>query len=328
MTTERMSKIPERDMTEPQRKALDEVMSGPRGKIAGGPFVPLLRSPGLMSPLAKVGEYLRFGSVLDKRIIELATLIAARHWSQQFEWQAHYTLALKAGLAPAIADAIAQGARPAKMAEDEEIAFELLVELAMNKSVSDRNYNRAAERFGEQGVVELVGVAGYYSMLAMVMNVARTAPLAGSDVNLLPEIPNSHTGNLMKQTEKPTGPVITRRTGDDDFKRDGLRSFAVYRDLGLQNATDGGVHAHIIRMVEPSSETTRERHAHLLDCQFFYVLKGWMKLEFDGHGEVTVHEGDCVFMPAGIKHTVLDYSVGLENLEVVMPAQFETVRVD
>ena len=118
---------------------------------------------------------------------------------------------------------------------------------------------------------------------------------------------------------------ISRSTGDGDFKGDGLRSYANYRDLGLEAATDGAVKAHIVRMIKPCTEEVRERHAHLLDLQFFYVLKGWIKIEFEGHGEFTVSEGDCVLMPAGIKHTVLDYSVGLENLEILMPARFETV---
>ena len=100
----------------------------------------------------------------------------------------------------------------------------------------------------------------------------------------------------------------------------------ICRDLGLQDATGGAVHAHIIRMVEPCGEKVRsDRHSHQLNCQFFYVLKGWMKLEFEGIGEVTAREGDCVYMPPGIKHTVLDYSPGLENLEIVMPAKFDTV---
>ena len=134
----------------------------------------------------------------------------------------------------------------------------------------------------------------------------------------------------MTQNAKQTSPlpVLSRRNGEADFKSDGLRSYARYRDLGIDQATGGAVKAHVIRMVEPCSEKVRERHMHKLDCQFFYVLKGWMKLEFEGYGEVTVNEGDCMYMPPGIKHTVLDYSLGLENLEVLIPAEFETIPVE
>ena len=110
---ERMSKLTPENMTEGQRKAAAELASGPRGEVRG-PFNVLLRSPELMSPLQKVGEYLRFRCQLDRRIAEMATLIAARHWTQVYEWNAHHPLALKAGLKPEIAQAIAEGRRPTR----------------------------------------------------------------------------------------------------------------------------------------------------------------------------------------------------------------------
>src|ERR1044071_3916835 len=109
---ERMGHIAAETMTEAQRKAAAELASGPRGEVRG-PFNVLLRSPELMSPLQKVGEYLRFKCQLDRRIAEMATLIAARQWTQNYEWSAHHPLALKAGLKPAIAQAIADGRPPA-----------------------------------------------------------------------------------------------------------------------------------------------------------------------------------------------------------------------
>src|SRR5688572_925540 len=178
MPPERLPRIPPEKMTEAQKKAAAEIASGPRGELRG-PFIALLRSPDLMTQVQHVGEYLRFKCPLDRRIMEFATLIAARFWSQAYEWQSHYKHAMKAGLAPAIADALAEGRRPVGMAEDEEIVYELLTESLHNKSVSDATYARALAKFGEAGVVDLVAITGYYLMLAMVLNMARIALPAG-----------------------------------------------------------------------------------------------------------------------------------------------------
>ena len=182
---ERMPRIPPEKMTEAQKKAAAELAAGPRGELRG-PFIALLRSPGLLGSVQKVGEYLRFNCPLDRRVSELATLIAARFWTQQYEWQAHREHAMKAGLDPAIADAIAEGRRPQGMKQDEEIVYELLTETLHNKSVSDATYARAVAKFGEAGVVDLVGLAGYYLMLALIMNMARTALPAGKSPQLAP----------------------------------------------------------------------------------------------------------------------------------------------
>src|SRR3954452_23793937 len=155
---ERMGPLTPENMTDLQKKAAEELASGPRGSVRG-PFNVLLRSPELMSPLQKVGEYLRFKCQLDRRIAELATLIAARQWTQVYEWSAHHPLALKAGLKPEIADAIAEGRRPTGMAADEEIVYDLLTETFQNRSVSDVTYERALKQFGEQNLVDLVTIA-------------------------------------------------------------------------------------------------------------------------------------------------------------------------
>src|SRR6185312_16158376 len=120
---ERMPAIAGDKMTAAQKQAAAEIAAGPRGGFKG-PFIPLLRSPELMSRVQKVGEYVRFMCPLDKRIGEFAAIIAARHWNQQFEWWAHYQQALAAGLSPAIADAVGEGRRPSAMAEDEEIVYD------------------------------------------------------------------------------------------------------------------------------------------------------------------------------------------------------------
>ena len=172
--SERMPPIAPDELTEAQKKAVADIAAGPRGELPR-PFVAFLRSPGLMEPVQKIGEYLRYGCKLERRIMEFATLIAARAWTQQYEWQAHHGLAIKAGLKPEIAQAVAEGRRPAGMAADEEAVYELLTEVLRNQCVSDATYARAVALFGESGVVDLVGLAGYYVLLAMVMNTARTA---------------------------------------------------------------------------------------------------------------------------------------------------------
>jgi 4-carboxymuconolactone decarboxylase len=182
---ERMPPLAPENMTPAQKKAAADIASGPRGELPR-PFVAFLRSPGLMEPVQKMGEYLRYGCTLDRRVMEFATLIAARSWTQQYEWQAHHGLALKAGLNPEIAQAVAEGRRPAGMAADEEAAYELLTEVLRNQCVSDATYARAIAVFGEPGVVDLVGLAGYYVLLAMVMNTARTALPPGTQPPLRP----------------------------------------------------------------------------------------------------------------------------------------------
>jgi 4-carboxymuconolactone decarboxylase len=170
---DRMPPIPPENMTEAQKKAVDEFRAARNAGVTG-PFVPLLRSPEVMNRARAMGDYLRFKSVLPPRLSEFAILIAAREWTQHYEWDAHYTLAMKAGLNPAVAASLAEGRRPAAMAEDEDIVYTLCTELHRTKDVSDATYRRAVAKFGEQGVIDIVGIQGYYTLLAMVMNTTHT----------------------------------------------------------------------------------------------------------------------------------------------------------
>jgi len=182
---DRMPPIAADKMTDAQKKAAEEVVAGPRGSLVG-PFVPLLRSPEFMSRLQKTGEYLRFNTKLGSSISEFIILVTARQWTQQFEWDTHYSLALKAGVKAETAAAVAEGRRPTGMSADEEIVYDFLAELRQNQSVSDATYSRAIKRFGEQGVIDMIGIAGYYSILAMIMNVARTPLPPGKTPPLSP----------------------------------------------------------------------------------------------------------------------------------------------
>jgi uncharacterized RmlC-like cupin family protein len=113
-----------------------------------------------------------------------------------------------------------------------------------------------------------------------------------------------------------------------DFQRDGLRSYALYRDLGIAAASGGLCQAHVIRLLQPCTDEVRKRHLHEPELQLIYVLRGWIKNEFEGEGVQMMSAGSCWLQPPGIKHTVLDYSADAELLEIIVPADFKTVEVD
>jgi 4-carboxymuconolactone decarboxylase len=178
------------EMTPAQRALADAIRSGPRAAVAGSaanantnsmgsPFNVFLRSPELGDSLQKTGSYIRFKSTLGMRLNEMAILITARHWNSQYEWYAHHRLALQAGLNPKVAEDIAQGRRPSGTQPDEEIVYNFSHELHNNKRVSDATYKAAVDQFGEQGVMDLIGVLGYYTLVSMVLNVDRT-PIPGN----------------------------------------------------------------------------------------------------------------------------------------------------
>ena len=126
-----------------------------------------------------MGEYLRYRCELSGRLSELAILIVARDWSQDFEFGAHRKHALKAGVADATIVAIIEGRRPDALPDDEQIVWDFVTELTRTKRVSDTTYARALAAFGERGTIDLAGIVGYYSLLAMTMNVARVPPPDG-----------------------------------------------------------------------------------------------------------------------------------------------------
>ncbi|HEV8096430.1 MAG TPA: carboxymuconolactone decarboxylase family protein [Burkholderiales bacterium] len=185
---DRMPPLGAEAMSEEQKQAATELAAGPRGGVRG-PFIPLLRSPELMGCLQKVGEVLRYRSSLAPKLNELVMLIVAREWTQQFEWQVHLPLAIEAGLDPAITAAVAEGRRPRGLAEDEELAWDFCNELARTRGVSDATYARAAALLGERGLIDLLGLVGYFTTVAMVMNVAHTPPPRNTQDALLRAFP-------------------------------------------------------------------------------------------------------------------------------------------
>ncbi len=172
---ERMPPLSNNAMSPAQRAAAAALSAGPR-KGVKGPFVPLLRTPELMDRLQKVGEYLRFQSSLPPRISEIIMLIVARDWTQQFEWAVHTTLGRQAGLGEDSIRALAEGRRPPAMQRDETVAYDFCEELLRTRGVCEVTYQRAAGAFGEHGVMDIVGVLGYFITVSMAMNVAHTPP--------------------------------------------------------------------------------------------------------------------------------------------------------
>jgi 4-carboxymuconolactone decarboxylase len=184
-SAERMPALPADGLTEAQAAAA-AAFEAERGVPVFGPFVPLLRSPELMLCASRMGLYLRYGSALPLRISEFSILIVARDWSQPVEWAIHHPIALKAGVAPETAQALAEGRRPDTMSADEALAYAFSTELMRNRAVSDATYAAVVARFGEQGAIDLTGINGYYALLAMTMNVARTAVPEGGSAPLPP----------------------------------------------------------------------------------------------------------------------------------------------
>ena len=182
---DRMPPIPADRLTDAQKKAIEEFKAA-RAVDISGPFVPLLRSPEVMSRARAMGDYLRFKSSLPPRLSEFVILLTARRWTQQYEWHAHMPLALQGGLKDEIVAAIAAGRRPAAMAADEAAIYELWDEVQRNQGASDATYANARDKIGEQGIIDVLGITGYYTTLAMVMNTARTPLPAGVAPPLAP----------------------------------------------------------------------------------------------------------------------------------------------
>lgn len=160
------------EMNGAQQTMVTDLLSGDRGGV-GGPFNVLLRSPEMGNLAQKFGASMRYHSSMPSPLNEMAIIMTAREWTSQYEWYAHKRAALQAGLPQAIVDAIAKGQRPATMTNDERIAYDFCSELLKKHEVSDATFKATKDRFGERGVVDLIGVMGYYHLVAMALNVDR-----------------------------------------------------------------------------------------------------------------------------------------------------------
>jgi 4-carboxymuconolactone decarboxylase len=185
---DRLPVIPADKLTEPQKKAVADYKSIRGVDLTGPPWSVILRVPDLVVPSLQMRMHNINNSSLSPKLTELAILLAARFMGNNYEWSQHAPPARQAGLDPSIIAAIADGRRPERMQEDEEIIYDFCTELLRNHSVSDRTYERALARFGEAGVVEATGLEGYYIYIAMMMNVARS-PLPGGEKPVLVPFP-------------------------------------------------------------------------------------------------------------------------------------------
>ena len=160
------------EMTPAQKTMMEHLAAGER-RGAGGPFNVLLRSPEMGDLAQQFGASMRFHSSLPRKLNEMAIIITARYWTAHFEWNAHRNAAAQAGLSEAIIQSIATGKRPATMDADETIVYNFATELLNTKQVSDPVFQATKDRFGERGVVDLIGVMGYYQLVSMLLNVDR-----------------------------------------------------------------------------------------------------------------------------------------------------------
>ena len=173
MTDDRLPPLPESRWSAAQRTCAQEIIEGPRGAVIE-PFIPLLRSPELCTHAQRMGEYLRYRSAIGLRLSELAILVTARHWSQAVEWAIHAPIALREGIDAAAVQAIGLDRPPVFVRPDEQVVYDLAIQSLVGKNVDDATWGAAQDELGEQGVVDLLGIIGYYTMLSVVMNGART----------------------------------------------------------------------------------------------------------------------------------------------------------
>ena len=196
MTTPRLAPIAPDDYTPEQKQAYDDFFAtrgkhlGPDARASGfgGPWGVFIRSPEMLTLTQRMGEYLRYRCAISGRLSELTILLVARHWTADFEWYAHAKQALKEGIAQSVIDAIAEGRRPDGLNNEEQVIYDYVSEILVTRRVSDTTYAKAKTLFGEKGLVDICGVTGYYSLLAMTMNMARVAvPEGGTRMQRLPE---------------------------------------------------------------------------------------------------------------------------------------------
>jgi 4-carboxymuconolactone decarboxylase len=156
----------------PEQQQAAEEFKRLRGVEPFGPFIPLLTSPELMLRVSALGEYLRFRSALPPRLSELAILVTAAQWRQQFEWDVHAPIALKSGITQPVLDAIWSGEPPPDLDRGQQVLYDLCVELHRNRRPTPATRELARDALGEQGLLDAIGICGYYALLAMVLNAA------------------------------------------------------------------------------------------------------------------------------------------------------------
>jgi 4-carboxymuconolactone decarboxylase len=185
--SERFSELRLDQLTPEQQQMAVHLKTPPRNSaLNGGPFNAYARSPGLGVLLLQVSDFVRFNSSLPPRLSEFAIMIGAQHWSVPYEWRAHYTLAVKGGLAPQILTELGAGKRPQNMKDDETALYDFVTEMYRDKNISDATFNAVLAKFGERGIMDLIGIIGYYDIasMALITQKAKAQPVA--EAPLLP----------------------------------------------------------------------------------------------------------------------------------------------
>src|SRR5579871_4016823 len=183
--TQRFAPIDPKAYSPAQQEFAKLMTAGPRaGTVTNAPFKVYFASPEFGLEAIKMSNYLRWGTGLDARLSELAILIAARQWTSDYIWHAHYPLAVRGGLDPSVGADIAAGKRPTKMKEDEAIVYDLLTEVYRDRKVSDATFAKSVGKFGEKGIMDIIGLAAYYGNTAMALIVSNGTRPAGNEPKL------------------------------------------------------------------------------------------------------------------------------------------------
>jgi len=165
---------PQDQMTAAQRRVQDIIVAGKRGRLSG-PFKVLIKAPEICEHAAKLGEHLRWGSSLPARLSELAICITARFWRAQYEWFAHAPLAVRAGVSEAAIEAIRRGETPHFTQKDEALVHRVCTEIYKTQRLTDASFNEAVSVLGEVGLIEVISVMGYYTLIGNTLNVFQVA---------------------------------------------------------------------------------------------------------------------------------------------------------
>jgi hypothetical protein len=225
--------------------------------------------------------------------------------------------------APVVKKGAAAGKKEGAKAAPKKKAAAKMAAAAVKKAAAPKKRAPAAKSPApKKGVVRVVAVRKKAAPRRPATRVAVPTPAARR--GRAPASSLTKAGALRKAG---TQVYAVSHLNEADFKADGLRSYALYRDLGIAAATSGLCQAHVIRFVPPCTDEVRKRHLHEAELQLVYVLQGWMKNEFEGVGEQMMSAGSCWIQPRGIEHTVLDYSPDCEVLEIIVPADFKTEEV-
>ena len=168
----RLPVIPDDKLTARQKQLMEAIRSGPRGRVSqGGPFGVYLHAPEFGDLTQRLGAHARYSSGLEPKLSEFAILCVARHWRAQYEWYAHAAIAEKAGVAPEAIRDIKAGRAPKKVGKEERAIYDFVAELNKTRRVSERTYRRVHAFLGDSRMVELVGILGYYGLVAMMLDV-------------------------------------------------------------------------------------------------------------------------------------------------------------